>query len=275
MWLSYGRKTVDLGIAGKVAFIAGGSKGMGRRAAEMLAAEGAAVAIASLESDKEALDDALEFIASRGGRVVGIAADMTVKEDIQRAVTACRAALGSPDIVVVNVNGPPPGFFDQVTDEQFESALREMTLSPVYLLRETVEHMKDARWGRVINMNSIGAKEPTRFPGHVLVNTGRAAAVALAKSLADEWAAFGITVNSIGTGYIGTDRMYAYWDRASEQSGRPRDELLKVITDTIPAGRVGRVDEMAATMAFLCSDLGGYITGEFISVDGGLHRSAW
>jgi Enoyl-(Acyl carrier protein) reductase/Acyl-CoA dehydrogenase, C-terminal domain len=122
-------------------------------------------------------------------------------------VADCRTTFGSPDIVIANVNGPPPGFFDEVTDEQFEEAVRSMTMSLVYLLRQTLPHMKAMGWGRIINMNSIGAKAPPRFPGHTLVNTGRAAAVALAKSLSDEFAGFGITVNSIGTGFISTDRM--------------------------------------------------------------------
>jgi len=266
---------VDLGITGRVALIAGGSKGMGRRAAQLLAAEGARVAIIGLEADKRELDEAVEGIVAAGGTAVGIAADMTVKEQVSSAVSTCRTSLGDPDILIMNVNGPPPGSFDDVTDEQFETAVIEMALSPVYLFRHTIEHLKAQRWGRILIMNSIGAKEPPRFPPHVLPNTGRAAAVALAKSLADEWAEFGITINTIGTGYIGTDRMYSYWDKMSEETGRPRDELLSVITREIPAGRVGRVEEMAASMVFLCSDLGGYITGEFINVDGGLHRSAW
>lgn len=266
---------MKLGIEGKVALIAGASKGMGRRSAEMIAEEGCAVAIVALESDKESIDEAVDVIRANGGTAIGIAANMTVREDIQRTVETVRSELGPPDILIANVNGPQPGFFHEVTDEQFETSLYEMTLSPVYLFRETIQHMKDEGWGRIVNMSSIGAKEPTRFPGHVLVNTGRAAAVALAKSLSDEWAEFGITVNSIGTGFIGTDRMYSYWDRMSTSTGQSREELLRVVTDTIPAGRVGKVDEMAATVAFLCSDLGGYITGEFINVDGGWHRSAW
>jgi len=266
---------VDLGISKKVALISGGSLGMGRRAGEFLAAEGCAVAVVALESDKASIDETVEGIVANGGRAIGVAGNMTVKDDIERAVAACREAFGLPDILVANVNGPPPGYFDDVTDDQFETAVREMTLSLVYLLRETLPHMKENGWGRVINMNSIGAKEPTQFPGHVLVNTARAAAVALAKSLSNEFAQFGITVNSIGTGFIGTDRMYSYWDRMSAQTGRPRDELLRAITDTIPAGRVGEVDEMAGTIAFLCSSQGGYINGEFINVDGGWHRSAW
>lgn len=266
---------MDFGLAGKVAFVSGGSKGIGRLVAQMLAKEGCIVAVAGLEADKEALDELIGEISGSGGRAIGLAADMTRKTEVDRALGFCLAEVGEPDIVVGNVNGPPPGFFEEVSDEQFETAVTSMTLSLVYLMRGVLPGMKRRGWGRVINMNSYGAKEPPRFPGHVLVNTGRAAAVALSKSLSDEYAPFGVTVNSIGTGYIGTDRMYSYWDRMSAQTGRPRDELLKVVTDQIPAGRVGRVEEIAGTVVFLCSELGGYVNGEFINVDGGIHRSAW
>lgn len=241
----------------------------------MLADEGCAVAIAALPDDKLVLEQLVEAIEKAGGQALGIAADMTCEADIELAVRACQARFGAPDIVVANVNGPPPGFFEEVSDEQFEISIRDMTLSLVYLLRRTIPHMKQSKWGRVVNMNSIGAKEPTRFPGHVLVNTGRAAAVALAKSLSDEYAQFGITVNSIGTGFIGTERMYSYWNRLEADTGTPRDELLRTITDTIPASRVGEVGEIAGLITFLCSESGGHVNGEFINVDGGWHRSAW
>jgi 3-oxoacyl-[acyl-carrier protein] reductase len=266
---------MDLRINGKVALMSGGSRGIGRGVAEMLAEDGCLVAIAALPDDQFVLDEVVNGIEKNGGRAMGIAADMTNEHEIDRAVSECRANFGDPDIVIANVYGPPPGFFEEVTNEQFEKSVKDMTLSLVYLLRRTIPHMKESGWGRIVNMNSIGAKEPTRFPGHVLVNTGRAAAVALAKSLSDEYAQFGITVNSIGTGFIGTDRMYSYWDRLEAETGTPRDELLRTITDTIPSGRVGHVDEIAATVAFLCSENSGYVNGEFINVDGGWHRSAW
>ena len=249
--------------------------GIGRRTGEILAADGCAVAVVGLPDDPASIETTVAAIMSAGGRAIGIGADMTRKADIERAVAECQAAFGAPDIVIANVNGPPPGFFDEVTDEQFEEAVRSMTMALVYLLRRTLPHLKQRGWGRVINMNSIGAKEPPRFPGHALVNTGRAAAVALAKSVSDEFAGFGITVNSIGTGFIGTDRMLGYYDRMSAKTGVPRDELLKDLLASIPAGRIGRVEEIAATVAFLCSDLGGYVNGEFVNVDGGWHRSAW
>jgi len=266
---------LDLGIRGKTALVAGGSMGIGRRTAELLAADGCAVAIAGLASDPQALNATVISITEAGGKAIGIGADMTQDSEVARVVADCQAAFGSPDIVIANINGPPPGFFDEVSDAQFEEAVRSMTMSMVYLLRKTLPHMKERGWGRIINMNSIGAKEPPRFPGHTLVNTGRAAAVALAKSLSDEFARYGITVNSIGTGFIGTERMLGYYDRLSAQTGTPRDQLLGELTASIPAGRVGRVDEIAGTIAFLCSELGGYVNGEFVNVDGGWHRSAW
>lgn len=249
--------------------------GIGRRTAELLAADGCAVAVIGLADDPASLDETVKSITDAGGKAIGIGADMTRQEEVDRAFAECTSAFASPDIIVANVNGPPPGFFEEVSDQQFEEAVRSMTMSIVYPMRRALPHMKEAGWGRIVNMNSIGAKEPTRFPGHILVNTGRAAAVALAKSLSDEFASFGVTVNSIGTGYIGTQRMMNYWARMSEKTGRPVDELMRGLTDDIPAGRVGKVDEIAATVAFLCSDLGGYVNGEFINVDGGLHRSAW
>ena len=266
---------MDLGLNGKVALIAGGSMGIGRRAAEILAADQCAVAVVGLPDDPASIEETVSAIEAVGGKAIGIGADMTVRSEVLRAVAECRDKLGPPDVVVANVNGPPPGSFESVTDEQFEEAVRSMTMGLVYLLRETLPHMKAQGWGRVVNMTSVGATEPPVFPPHTLVNTGRAAAVALSKSLSDEYAAFGITVNSIGTGFIGTDRMQGYYDRMAASTGRPREELLKELTDTIPARRVGRVSEIASTIAFLCSDMGGYVTGEFINVDGGWHRSAW
>lgn len=123
---------MDLGIAGRVALIAGGSKGMGRRAAELLAADEAAIAIVGLGEDKRDMDDAVAGIAAAGGKAIGIAADMTIKEQIRFAAETCRSKLGDPDIVIVNVNGPPAGAFDEVTDEQFEAAVLEMTLSGLH-----------------------------------------------------------------------------------------------------------------------------------------------
>jgi NAD(P)-dependent dehydrogenase (short-subunit alcohol dehydrogenase family) len=266
---------VDLGIAGKVAFVSGGSMGMGRATAELFAAEGARVAVVALEQDKESIDDTVAAIKAAGGQAIGVAGNMTVKGDVRRAVAETTEAFGPPDIAVANVGGPGSGYLFDVSDEDFMTAHQDMTMSMVYLCREVVPHMREQGWGRIVNLNSISAKEPFRELAHILANTGRAAVVALNKSLSNEFAGDGITINTIGTGYIGTDRMLEYFNRVAQEKGLPVETVQASLTAGIPAGRVGRPTEMAGTIVFLCSEYGGFINGELIAVDGGQHRSAW
>jgi len=264
---------VDLGIQGKVALVAGASKGMGRAAAELLAREGCRVAVAALERDQDSIDEAVAGITEAGGEAIGVAADFTDGGQVERAVAKVTKELGSPDIAIANVDGPGAGSFDEVSDESFVKALSNMTMSVVYLARAVVPHMREQGWGRIIAMNSMGAKEPEG--GRVMVSPARAAVVALNKSLSDELACDGITVNSIGTGWFSTDRMLAGYAARAEQRGVTLDEVLAELTATFPARRLGKPEEMAAVLAFLCSQGAAYITGEFINVDGGYHRSAF
>lgn len=266
---------MDLGIAGKVAFVSGGSMGMGRATAELLAAEGCRVAVAALEQDKESIDDTVAAIKAAGGQAIGVAGDLTVKTDVQRAIAETTEAFGTPDIAIANVAGPGVGYLFDVADEDFMTAHQQMTMSMVYLCREVIPHMRAQKWGRIVNINSSSAKEPFRELAHILANTGRAAVVALNKSLSNEFAGDGVTINTIGTGYIGTDRMLGYFARVAAEKGLPVEAVQASLTASIPAGRVGLPSEMAGTIAFLCSEYGGFINGELIAVDGGQHRSAW
>lgn len=266
---------MDLGISGKVAFVSGGSMGMGRATAELFAAEGCKVVVAALPSDKTSIDETVAAINATGGEAIGVAGDLTAKPDVDRAVVAAAEAFGPPDIAVANVGGPGPGYLFDVADEDFMTAHREMTMSMVHLCRAVLPHMRERRWGRIVNINSISAKEPFPELAHILANTARAGVVALNKSLANEFGRDGVTVNTVGTGYIGTDRMLAYLARVAERKGLPVDAVRASLTSGIPVGRVGRPDEMAGTIAFLCSEYGGFINGELIAVDGGQHRCAW
>lgn len=264
---------MDLGIRGKVAFVSGGSKGIGRATSELLAAEGARVIVAA--RNKDAVDETVTAINGAGGEAFGVAADLTTNAGVKDAVTAGTDALGPPDIAITNVHGPGPGDFLDLTDEQFTAAFREMTLSVVYLTRLVIPHMKEQGWGRLVNIGSGAAKEPPPELAHMLANVTRASVVTLQKSLANELGQFGITVNTIATGWIGTQRMFDYIDTMATKNGITREQVLGPFTSTIPARRVGRPEEMAATVAFLCSVGGGYVNGEYINVDGGFHRGAW
>jgi 3-oxoacyl-[acyl-carrier protein] reductase len=267
---------MDLGIAGKVAFVSGGSMGMGRTTAELFAQEGCRVVVAALPEHKESIDDTVESIRARGGDAVGVAADLTVEDDVNGAVAAAIGAFGSlPDIAVANVGGPKPGDFVDVTNDDFTGALHNMTLSMVYLARAVIPHMRERRWGRIVCLNSGAAKEPPPELPHILANTSRAAVVTLNKSLSNEFGRDGVTVNTIATGYIATPRMRAYYDNLAAQRGISAADLVDELTANVPVRRIGTPEEMAGVIVFLCSQLAGYVTGEFISVDGGFHRSAW
>jgi 3-oxoacyl-[acyl-carrier protein] reductase len=266
---------VDLGISGKSAFVSGGSSGMGRAIAETLAREGCNVTVAALARDQDQIDQTVKSILADGGQAVGIGVDLTVADEVERAVALATTTFGAPDIAVANVDGPGPGHLEDVSDADFEQSFKQMAMSMIYLSRAVLPHMKEQRWGRIVNMGSIAAKEPPPELAHILANTSRAAVVALNKSLSNEYAKFGITVNTIGTGYIGTQRMENYFATVAEKKNIDVEVVRRSITDLLPADRVGTPEEMAGTVAFLCSQQAGYVQGALIPVDGGLHRSAW
>jgi 3-oxoacyl-[acyl-carrier protein] reductase len=267
---------MDLGISGKVAFVSGGSMGMGRTTAELLAAEGCRVVVAALPEHADSIDDTVAAINASGGQAVGAAADLTVGADVNRAVAVATAAFGSPpDIAIANVGGPKPGDFFDVSNDDFSHALHAMAMSMVYLARAVIPHMREQRWGRIVALNSGAAKEPPPELPHILANTARAGVVTFNKSLANEFGRDGITVNTIATGYIATPRMQAYYDKLAADRGVSADSLVAELTANVPARRIGTPEEMAGVIAFLCSQQAGYVTGEFIAVDGGFHRSAW
>lgn len=264
---------MDLGIAGKVAFVSGGSKGAGRATAELLAKEGCRVVIAARE--QRSIDLAVEAICNSGGVATGVSADLTDKKGIDYAVQRATDVFGPPDIAICNVHGPGSGDFSDLCAEDFTTAFNEMTLSMFHLARAVVPHMRQQKWGRLVNIGSYAPKEPPPELKHLLANTVRASVITMNKSLANEFGPDGITVNTIGTGFIGTERMHTYVDNVAKEQGKSKDEMLAEFTRNIPVRRVGLPEEMAAMIAFLCSKQAAYVTGNLIPVDGGIHRSAW
>ncbi|WP_375486424.1 SDR family oxidoreductase [uncultured Jatrophihabitans sp.] len=262
---------MDLGIAGKVAVVSGGSKGLGRAVAEELAREGALVAVAA--RGRDALDATVAAIRRDGGSAIGVQADLTVREDILRVVDTARTELGPVAIAVFNVYGPTHGRYEQVTDDALRSAYNDMVMSLHWLTGAVLDDMKAAGWGRLVTLNSMAAKEVHRDLPLFTANLTRSAAVSFNKTLSAEVAQHGITVNTIGTGSFVTDRFSSYMKQQAAERGIAYDAFDAMQSDIVPLGRIGYPEEMSAVVAFLCSARASFVTGQFVVVDGGQVRT--
>jgi 3-oxoacyl-[acyl-carrier protein] reductase len=265
---------MDYGIEGRVAIVVGGSKGMGRDAAEMLAREGCRVAVVA--RTQKHIDRAVARITEGGGEAIGISADATSKDEIDRMVAEVTAAFGAPEIVITQADFHVRGFFEEIEDDEaFVESYRTYTMSQVYMLRAVLPAMKAAGWGRFVHIGSATAKEPQNNPPHTVANGTRPSTVGLLKSLADEYARFGITINTVAPGWIATRTTEWYLETHEGLTDPDQRRTWMIERAGVPAGRLGAPAEIASTIVYLCSELAGYVTGHYIAVDGGHHRSAF
>lgn len=261
---------MDLGLKNKVALVAAGSRGLGRAVAEELAAEGASLLLCARDAQTLA-ETAAAIAESSGAHVLAVPADVTVINDITRLVEAGIERFGQIDILVTNAGGPPAGTFDKLTREQWDEAIKLTLLSAVELARQVLPGMKERRWGRIINITSIAVKQPV--DGLLLSNSLRAGLTGFARTLANEVAPDGITVNNVLPGYTRTERLEHLVEFMAEKQGVSVDDFRGTWEKEIPMGRLGDPRELAATIAFLASERASYITGTSIQVDGGWIRS--
>jgi 3-oxoacyl-[acyl-carrier protein] reductase len=237
---------VNLGLQGRVALVCGSTRGIGRAVAQVLAAEGAKVAI-------------------NGRSNAPFTADVSVPEQAIALVERVAKEFGGGrlDVLFCNAGGPPAAAFKDQPAEAWQRALELNLLSTINLARTAVPIMQKARWGRIICLVSVAAKQP--LPGLILSTTARAGVLGFSKALSDEVAKDGITVNSICPGFIATERV--------EELQRAKPDMMKQMVAQIPVGRIGTPDELAAAVTFLASEPASYITGAVLQVDGGFIRS--
>jgi 3-oxoacyl-[acyl-carrier protein] reductase len=262
---------VDLGLKGKVALVVAASKGMGKASAMGFAAEGARVTMCSRgEAD---LTAAAEDVRKRtGAEVLAIPADANKPEDIERVVTKTREKWGGVDVLVANVGGPPPGPFEQMTDEHWLAAFQQVHLSTVRFIRAVLPDMKKKKWGRILAIQSSSVKQPVE--GLVLSNGIRPGIAGMFKTLANELGAEGITVNMVLPGRIRTDRFLGHQKDLAARAGKSLEEWIATrSTADIPMGRIGTPEEFANMVVFLASESASYMTGCVVQVDGGLIKS--
>jgi 3-oxoacyl-[acyl-carrier protein] reductase len=243
---------MDLGIAGRRAVVAAASAGLGLAVADALLGEGVTVAICGRDPERLAA-------AAAGRDVVAIEADVSTPDGAAGFVRAARDALGGVDIVVGNAGGPPGGGFDDFGDPaQYAEAFSLNALSTIAMCIEAVPEMRARKWGRIIAITSIAARQAS--PGLILSSTARAGLTGFLKTLAVQVAADGVTVNSLQPGLHATDRLRQLY------GGDP-----SIAAAGVPTGELGRPEDFGRVAAFLCSDSARFVTGSAILVDGGAY----
>ncbi|HLP69124.1 MAG TPA: SDR family oxidoreductase [Rhizobium sp.] len=260
---------MDLGISGKRALVLASSRGLGLGIARALAAEGAHVLLCGRSADRLAANVAA--IEAGGGKADYVAADLTDAGFVPAMVEAVATKLGGIDILVNNTGGPTPGTAEEMTPEKLDGFFQSMVVRVITLTNALLPQMKAQGFGRILTVASSGVFEP--IPNLALSNTLRSALIGWNKTLATEVAGFGITANMLLPGRIHTDRIDELDGANAARSGRSVEEVRAASVKTIPAGRLGRVEEFAAAAAFLCSVPASYVTGTMLRVDGGAARS--
>jgi 3-oxoacyl-[acyl-carrier protein] reductase len=255
---------MDLGISGKNALVCGASKGLGRGCAEALAAEGVNITlVARTVQTLQATAEEIRCNAGNGIVVNVVACDITTPEGRAMALDACP----QPDILINNAGGPPPGDFRNWSREDWIAAIDANMLTPIELIKATVDGMIARRFGRVVNITSSAVKAPIDILG--LSNGARSGLTGFVAGVARKTVAHNVTINNLLPGPFETDRLTATLAAAAKAAGKSPEEIREARRMQNPAQRFGTTAEFGAACAFLCSTHAGYMTGQNILLDGG------
>ena len=253
---------MDLGIGGRSALVCAASKGLGKGCALALAREGVEVTLVARGA--EALNATAEEIRRETGvKVTTVTADITTAGGRAAALAACP----KPDILVNNAGGPPPGDFREWDRDAWIKAIDANMLTPIELIKATVDDMIARKFGRIVNITSSAVKAPIDVLG--LSNGARSGLTGFVAGLARKTVAHNVTINNILPGMFDTDRLRNSTAAAAKTQGKSLDEMLAARMKTVPAGRFGNPDEFGALCAYVCSAHASYITGQNFLIDGG------
>lgn len=261
---------MDLGLTGKRALVLASSRGLGLGIAKALAAEGANVLLVGRSGDRLA-ENCKAINAEGKGKAEWVWGDIADDNFVAAMVNAVKEKLGGIDILVNNTGGPTPGTTEDMTADKLDTFFQSMVLRVITLTNALLPQMKEQGFGRILTVASSGVVEP--IANLALSNTLRSALVGWNKTLATEVANFGITANMLLPGRIHTDRIDELDGANAKRTGKSLEDVRAASLKTIPAGRLGKVEEFAAAGAFLCSVPAGYVTGTTLRVDGGASRS--
>ncbi len=263
---------MNLNLKDKVVLVTAASSGIGRAVAELFLQEGAKVAICSSNLNK--LEKTSEEIKNTYQKEISIfQCDINKKDEIEKTINEVENNLGSIDILVNNCGGPKPGYFETLSEENWKDGFDQVLLSSVRFTKLVLPKMKKKKWGRIVNITSISVKQP--IDNLLLSNAFRNAVTAFAKTLSNQIAEFNITLNNVAPGLTLTGRLNEIAQIRAKDADISKDEMLKKMANDVPLKRLASPKEIASAVVYLSSEIGGYINGQTIVVDGGLNKSTY
>lgn len=261
---------MDLGIKGRSALVTGGSQGIGRACAELLAAEGVDVAIAARNEPR--LQVVAEQLSSNNAvRVVPVAGDMSKAADVTRVVAAATAALGKIDILVNNAGSAPLGSISDIDDETWQNCFDLKLMGYIRCARAVMGAMRGRRWGRIINVIGNGGHFPTAK--YIAGGAINAAILNITQALAEECAPDKVLVNGVNPSATATARWNTLVQQRSKMTGETVEQIMEASAAKVPVGRIGQPEDIANMVVYLCSERAGFVNGALIEVDGGVSRA--
>lgn len=257
---------MELGLKGKVVLITASSTGIGKAVSEAFAEEGCNIAICSRTKEK-LIETSREIKNKFNIEPFWGVCDLNQQKDIENFYEAVKNQFGKVDVLVNNCGGPVPGFFKDLTEDDWNNAFKQVLMSVVRFSHLVLPSMIEQEWGRIINITSVAVKQPVH--NLMLSNSLRAGVTGFAKSLSNEFGIKNITVNNVAPGYTLTHRLYELAVNRAKTSGKSHEEILSEMAKDVPMNRLGGPEEIASAVVFLASQKASYITGTTLQVDGG------
>jgi 3-oxoacyl-[acyl-carrier protein] reductase len=263
---------MNLQLKNKTALVVAASSGIGKASAEELIKEGCNVAICS--SSKDNLLAAVEDIKVKfGAEPIWSVCDINDKNNIEETVKYVNKKFGGIDILVNNCGGPITGFFENLTEKNWEHAYEQVLMSAIRFTRLVLPAMKEKKWGRIINITSLSVKQP--IDNLILSNSLRSAVTAFSKTLSSQIGKYNITINNVAPGYTLTPRIIELAKSRAELAQTTPDKILESMAEEVPMKRLAKPEEVASLVLYLSSEQAGYINGQTIVVDGGVVKSTY